>query len=220
MRARHNLGLIYWKQGKLDKAIREFEELLKRNQSDNQGIRFLIGGAYHLRGEIRKALKLYQQAEKRWSGPLDPDVEFNLGLALYQLRRHKVAIYQWRVAFFLNLYIPQVVLYGKVELLPIWHGSNLAEPESALSYWQRYSPLWVRRPAAKRFLHLLFADSQVQSDLSYFIALRKALDAEQDFERRNELVEQERKLTNRSRIADTNGEVAQRVLSKYSGGER
>lgn len=172
MRARHGLGLVFVRQGKYTEAIREFEELLRRNPNDNQGVRYLIGGAHHLAGNVRKAIDWYVNAGSHPMGSRDPENEFNRGLALYQLRRYKPAVFQFRVAFFLNLYLPQVVLFRSVRPLRIWHGSNWAEPQHALDYWEIYSKLWLRRRKASVFLRLVYQDKDVQRDLKSIVSTR------------------------------------------------
>ena len=42
LRAIHGLGLTLWRKGKANEALVIFEEMLRLNPNDNQGIRFLI----------------------------------------------------------------------------------------------------------------------------------------------------------------------------------
>jgi len=42
MRARYNLGLAMWKQGKRDDALRVFQELVRLDRQDHLGARLMI----------------------------------------------------------------------------------------------------------------------------------------------------------------------------------
>ncbi|MCI0404337.1 MAG: tetratricopeptide repeat protein [Acidobacteria bacterium] len=214
MRARQGLGLTHWRLGKFEKAIEEFEELLKRNPSDNQGVRFLIGGAYHLRGKVRKALSLYVSAEESMMGHLDPDVVFNMGLALAQLRRHRLAIFQWRRSFFENLYYPMVVLNLKPRTYAIWHGCNTAELPHAVNYWEFYKSAWLRQDQARELLKLVYFDRDVQSEIASFTSLRARMVKAKDPRERGILLREEEILKDPKRIEGTNPPIVERALSR------
>ena len=218
MRARHNLGLVFWRQKKYQEAIREFEELLRRNPNDNQGARYLIGGLYHLSGNLRQAVSCYAKAGAGKFGHLDPGTEFNHGLALFQTRKFGDAILQFRSSFFLNPYLPRVMLSQSVKPLKIWHSSNLAAPDQALDYEELYSKLWVRRPRALTFLRLVYEDETVQSELGTFLEIYAKLLGEKDFRVRSFLVEEAQRLESWERLKATNPGIVSRVLSRFRGG--
>lgn len=48
--------------------------------------------------------------------------------------------------------------------LPIWHGSNRAEPETATAYLEDYGALWNRKPQAKAFVRWLFNQPSVMME--------------------------------------------------------
>ncbi len=215
MRARHNLGLVFWRQGKYGEAIDEFKQVLRRNPHDNQGIRYLIGGVYHLWGKLQNAISFYNSAgAMRWGG-LDAQSEFNYGLALFQTHSYPSAVLQFRSAFFSNLYLPTLVLSGDFKRMNIWHGTNLAEPQYAVDYWETYAKLWAKRPSALRFLRSVHEDETVHADLKSFVAIRGSLLGEQDIKIRSSLVDEELRLTSRQRLEATNPEIISRVLSNY-----
>ncbi len=216
MRARYGLALSYWRQGKIQEAISELEDMLKRNPNDNQGARFLIGSMYHLKGNLRRAMSCYRSAEKRMFEFCDPEVEFNLGLVLAQLRRYDAAIFQWRCAFFENLYLPQMVINERVRRFRIWHGSNLAEPEYAMSYWNAYKGLWLKHKWPRQLLRLVYQDRDIQLELDSFVALGKRLLLEKDLSRRAMLVEEEKVLKDAKRIDATNKPIVERVLATFN----
>ncbi|MGO8787809.1 MAG: tetratricopeptide repeat protein [Terriglobia bacterium] len=215
MRARHNLGLVYWRQGKYPEAIHEFAELLRRNPYDNQGIRYLIGGMYHLSGNLSKATSYYKKAGAGRFGERDPETEFNYGLVLFQTNKHTEAILQFRVSFFLNLYLPQIVLFRTVNPHSIWHGSNLAEPQYALDYGENYSKLWARRQDAATFLGLVYNDETVQSEIRRFVELRAKLLVEKDVLARGPVVDEGLRLQSHDRLEATNPAIASSVLPRF-----
>lgn len=218
MRARHNLGLVFWRQGKYPEAIREFKELLRRNAHDNQGIRYLIGGLCHLSGDLPKAISYYQEAGASRFGARDPGTEFNYGLALFQTAKYAQAVLQFRSSFFLNLYLPQVVIHGTVKPYSIWHGSNLAEPSYALDYREDYFRLWRTHPDAITFLRLVHQDETVQSELRSFVRVHERLLEEKDISARSPLVDEALRLQRRERLKATNSAIASRVLSGFPPG--
>lgn len=215
MRARHTLGLALWRQGKYLEAIAEFQEMLTRNPRDNQGVRYLIGPLYHLRGDLRAAVTAYKNASPEPDSVGDSTNEFSFGLALFQLKRYPAAVFRFRYAFFLNLYLPEVVLSGKVRPLDIWHGSNLAEPRAALEYWADFGVLWQEQREAARFLRLVYEDEAVKAELERYVEVAARLRREHDFHARSPLVDEFMKFKNRERIKETNREIASRVLSRY-----
>lgn len=219
MRARHNLCLVFWRQGKYAEAIDEFKELLRRNPHDNQGIRYLIGGLYHLSRDLPKALSYYRKAGPSWLGSHDPATDFNYGLALFQTQKYSRAVLQFRRSFFLNLYLPQVVLNGFVSPYKIWHGSNLAEPSYALDYWEDYSGLWRRRPDAVDFLKLVYEDKQVQIELNKFVHFHEALLQEKNIAARGPLVDESMRLCAWKRLVATNHSVTKSVRRGLGGKE-
>jgi len=215
MRARHNLGLVFWRQGKLNEAIREFQQLLQRNPRDNQGARYVIGGLYHLLGEVGKAIQCYSQADADRFGGSDPHTEFNWGLAEFQTKRYDDSVRHYRCAFFLNPYLPQVVLYRNVIPMDIWHGTNLAEPNYALDYWENYSQLWIRRPQAVTFLRFVYEDDAVQTEMQEVQEIRRKLGTEKSIRARSPLVDEWQRLIAHDRIESTNTGIASRVIVKF-----
>jgi tetratricopeptide (TPR) repeat protein len=218
MRARHNLGLVFWRQGKYADAIGEFKELLRRNSYDNQGIRYLIGGIYHLSGNLPEAMSYYRQAGASRFGQLDPATEFNYGLALFQTAAYTKAVLEFRVSFFLNLYLPQVVLHEAVRPYRIWHGTNLAEPSYALDYWGDYSRLWKTCPDATAFVRMVYEDEAVHSEIRSFVQIKERLLAEKDISARGPLVDEELRIQNQKRLKTTNPAIASRVVGRFQAG--
>jgi tetratricopeptide (TPR) repeat protein len=76
MRARHELALALWRAGNFDEAIGHYQEMLRLNPNDNQGVRYLLIDALLERGRDAEAaalLKAYKgdgAAAWAWSGAL------------------------------------------------------------------------------------------------------------------------------------------------------
>jgi len=67
MRVHHNLGRAYWGKGRIDEAIREGEIALRLSADLDikENVKYvlnLLGGAYFLKGESDKALRILQRA--------------------------------------------------------------------------------------------------------------------------------------------------------------
>jgi tetratricopeptide (TPR) repeat protein len=56
MRAKENYARTLWEMGKKEKVVEQYEEMLRLNPNDNQGVRYLLTSAY-------LALKQYEKAE-------------------------------------------------------------------------------------------------------------------------------------------------------------
>jgi hypothetical protein len=164
--------------------------MLKRSPRDNQGVRYLVGLLYHLSGDLRGAIAAYKDSSPDLDSVGDSTNELSFGLALFQLNRYPAAVFRFRYSLLLNLYLPQVVLSGKVRPVNIWHGSNLAEPEYALEYWADFGVLWRGQKEAARFLRLVYEDEAVRSELNGFVEVAAELRHEQDFHARGPLVDE------------------------------
>jgi hypothetical protein len=65
LRAYHRLGLVLYKQGKIEEALEKFRFLLKVNPNDNQGVRSL---AFHIWIELKEFEKAEALATKHFNG--------------------------------------------------------------------------------------------------------------------------------------------------------
>lgn len=115
----------------------------------------------------------------------------------------------------MNFYLPQIVLSGRVKRIDIWHGSNLAESQYALDYWEGYGALWRGQGEAVRFLRLVYENEAVSSELNRFIEVATELRKEHDVRARGPLVDEEMELASTERIKRTNPEIASQVLGRY-----
>lgn len=73
--------------------------------------------------------------------------------------------------------------------LPIWHGSNLAEPVTAHDYVASFGGLWLRRPDFLSFISWLFQHPRVLLERSAVLACREELLWEREFGARGAVVD-------------------------------
>lgn len=199
MRAREGLGFTYWEEGRYDEALAEFEALLRLNPNDNQGVRYLIPALYQLKGELDKALEVYEEFEERYPGdPGEPHFLFNWGLALYAVGRLEEAVAKLRQGIFQNLYIAPLLLGRDVHQYPFQHWTETAEPDYAVSYLHWFGELWEAEPGALRFLERLWEDPELRADIRQYIRLSRELDATEAKARRAQLINARRELARRA----------------------
>lgn len=67
MRARHGLALALWELGERDAAIAHYQDMLRLNPNDNQGIRYLLLGALIELGRNGEAGELIKRYRNDWS---------------------------------------------------------------------------------------------------------------------------------------------------------
>lgn len=67
MRARHKLAMVLTAAGQLEDAAREYQEMLRLNPNDNQGVRYSLLGLYLQLGWLQPARKLWQQYAEEYS---------------------------------------------------------------------------------------------------------------------------------------------------------
>lgn len=176
MRARHGLGWVYWQTGRLPEAIAEHEALLRLNENDNQGVRYLIGPLYQLAGDTANAMEAYKRFSKNYPDDEgDPHQSFCWGLALYESGEHHAAVAKWRKACFENIYIAPLLLGEPSPPEDIWLFTNLMWPHYAQEYTGLYGELWKRSPQGLACLRRLWGDPQMQADVARWLEIGKQL---------------------------------------------
>jgi len=103
--AHNNLGNYFYKQGRLDRAIRELEEAVGLNQNYPEGHNSL-GTMYMDQGLIDKAIAEYHEAIKY--KPLFPHAYYNLGNACIKKGLLDDSIGYFQKAISMGMYNPQV----------------------------------------------------------------------------------------------------------------
>ena len=97
--AYHNLGVVYYRTEKMDKAIEYLEKAIQLNQREPSAF-YLLGMALTKVGKIKEAKEAYQKAIE-----LNPDmaeVHHNLGLLYYQTQEWEKAIQELKTALQLS----------------------------------------------------------------------------------------------------------------------
>jgi tetratricopeptide (TPR) repeat protein len=169
MRALHGLGLSASKQGRFKEAIQIFQKMLRLNPNDNQGVRYLIGPAYHQMGDLEEAIRWYED-----NGD-DPVNLYNYGLALIQQNKLEKAARVLIDAIFSNPYVAPMLIGDKLLKRDWWHGINWSEPNYAEDYVTEYISWWKKEELPLEFLGLVWTNREVQQSLRDFIATRRAM---------------------------------------------
>jgi len=146
LRALANRALCHHRRSEWREAARIHELLLTYNPRDNQGIRYLLGEDYHRLLRLDEAIELYERALD------EPDVCYNLALALHQARHEQRAGTALLRAFAANRYVPPMLLGEPWTPVEGFHGTNTAEPEWAEAYVERTGDLWRSVPGSAAFL--------------------------------------------------------------------
>lgn len=176
MRARYGLGWVYWQTGKFREAIAEHEALLRLNENDNQGIRYLIGPLYQLAGDLEGALKAYDRFSKDYGeDDGDPHHSFCWGLAIYESGDREHAVTKWRRACFENIYIAPLLLREPLPPEDIRLFTNLMWPDHAQEYIGLYGDLWKRSPQGLACLRRLWNNPQMRTDVARWLRIGRDL---------------------------------------------
>jgi len=195
MRARHGLGLVYWKQGRYDEALREFTALLRLNPHDNQGARYLIAPLYQFKGDLDGALSAYESYAQGYPDEIpDPHYYASWGLALCDTGRLTEAVQKWHRMVFSNIYIAPVILGHDPPEADIWHGSNLAMKDYAIEYIGEFGVLWEKKGDALKLLERLWKDPEVQARVERFVEIGKKLKGFEPGKERTRLVDAWRRI--------------------------
>lgn len=185
LRAAQGVVLSYLKLNKRPQAIASMEQMLAWNPSDNHGIRYLIGPEYLRAGAIEKAHAIFEANAAHY-----PPYRYELALLLIREGHLQEAATQLRHGFLANGYIAEM-LCGMLDPLPlaIWHGSNLAEIDTAREYVSRCEALWIRTADALPLLRWLHTHPKVLAERVPILASQEALLWEHEYEKRRPLVD-------------------------------
>ncbi|WP_201768084.1 tetratricopeptide repeat protein [Asticcacaulis benevestitus] len=188
LRAAQGLATCYSAIGRNRDAVVVMENLLRWNPSDNQGIRYMIGGGYLRLGDVLKASLIFDEEADHY-----PPYQYQLALIYLKQGRLTSAATRLRQAFTANGYIAEI-LCGNPEPAPlaIWHASNLAGPVTARDYVDAEGVLWRQTPNALAFLHWLYNHPKVLAERAVVLGFREALLWEYDLDARRALLDSER----------------------------
>lgn len=185
LRAMHGAVLGYLRLRRHKEAAALVERMLTFNPNDNQGVRYLLGSELIRAGEPGRAKAVIEAECRNY-----PPYWYELALLHLQAGQWVSAATALRRGFCANPYIAEV-LGGVADPTPLamWHGSNLAEPETARDYVASYGALWLRRPDFVAFVRWLFQHSQVLLERSAVQACREELLWEREFGARSAVVD-------------------------------
>lgn len=189
LRAAQGVLLCHLRLGQRREALAIMEKMLRWNPSDNQGLRFLIGSEYLRAGDQAKAARFFRDEAANY-----PPYHFEAGL-LHFLQGDRIAAATClRQGFVANAYIAEI-LCGNPDPMPlaIWHGSNLAEAETAREYLDHCADLWRKTTDAIPFLHWLYTHPKVLVERAGVMACKEALLWEHEPILRRKLIDQEDK---------------------------
>jgi len=197
LRAMHIALLSYMRLRRHKDAVTIIEIMLARNPADNQGVRFLLGSEALRAGDFVHARAVFEA-----EAPDYPPYYYELALC-HMLRNDWVlAATALRRGFAANPYIAEV-LAGNPNPAPlaIWHGTSMAEPESATGYIQMHGTYWHNQPDSFAFTRWLFNHPMVLAERAAFMECKEAVLWENDASTRVKTCERERHLM--ARIDDT-----------------
>ncbi|AYG64346.1 tetratricopeptide repeat protein [Rhizobium jaguaris] len=187
LRAAHGAVLSQLRLGQRHDALRLMEKMLAWNPNDNQGIRCLIGSEYLRAGETKKAERIFTDEAGHY-----PPYHYEHALLRLKSGDPLSAATSLRRGFVANGYIAEI-LSGNPEPMPlaIWHGSNLAEPETARDYLDHCGDLWQRTPGAIAFVRWLHTHPKILIERAVILDCQEALLWEFDPARRRDILDRE-----------------------------
>lgn len=149
MRARFALGYTLWRQGKRAEAQAHFDDLLRLNPNDNQGVRYVLAALLFEQGkdeEVRRVTDTYaQDALSHWA--------YNRAFWQFRQRGDSPQAQQKLMrALSLNPYVPPLLLGQRQprswELQFIEPGGE----SEAVEYAHLYRDAWTMTPGALEWL--------------------------------------------------------------------
>lgn len=149
MRARHELALALWRAGDRDEAVGHYQDLLRLNPNDNQGIRYLLMDALLELGQEPEAAELLERYEEdgsaawAWSGAL---------LAFRRVGDAPAARKALARALKANRHVAAHLLGRKPlpRTLPDFIG--IGDEDEAVAYMHDAAGAWAAAPGAKTWV--------------------------------------------------------------------
>lgn len=178
-------------------AVTMLELMLTRNPGDNQGARFLLGSAALRAGQFDRAREVLAAGADDF-----PPYFYELALCCILKGDWVGAATALRRGFAADPYIAEQLCGNPYPLpLAIWHESNMAEPETAITYVEEFAGQWQQQRDSLAFLRWLFNHSKVLAERAGIMECREALLWEHDATARAGIVERDNQLT--AEIDDT-----------------
>jgi tetratricopeptide (TPR) repeat protein len=156
MRARAGLADCLWRMGEREAAIAHYQDMLRLNPGDNQGLRYLLAHCLMDIGDddtLKTLLAAYaDDASATWM--------YTRALLLFrQEGASKAATAQLKEAISYNAFVPQYLLGQKAmpRRLPLYVG--FGDENEAISYVAEGKPNWDQNPDALAWLRATAASS-------------------------------------------------------------
>lgn len=150
LRCLHGLALTMFDDGRVEEALLLFQELLRLNPNDNQGIRGLAVEALFTLGRPEEVLKVCH------AYPEDamPETLYGRALALFQMGRREPATNAIRDAIRFLPLVAKELLKSKHRRPPSTFPGTVAwgGPDEAYNYWERQGKFWEDTPGALAWL--------------------------------------------------------------------
>lgn len=150
LRCLHGLALVRFDNGQTEEALQLFQELLRLNPNDNQGVRAMAAEALFELEKYEEVLNL----TRKYPGDMMPEILYGRAFAQFKLGR------QQRANVALKRAIGTLPLVAK-ELLKKKHRRpktarpgvvTLGGPDEAYYYWEQWGALWQADPDALKWL--------------------------------------------------------------------
>lgn len=193
LRAMQGAMLAYVRLRRHKDVVILIDKMLAYNPNDNQGCRYLLGSEVLRSGDNVRAENIFDEYVDSY-----PPYYYELAL-LHILNKDWVkAATELRHGFSANRYIAEM-LCGNFHPQPlaIWHGSNLAQPDTAADYIEMYGDLWFRHPESLVFVRWLFNHSSILVERASLLKCDEELFSERDFSARGRILIRQQALLNK-----------------------
>lgn len=188
LRAHHGLILCQLRRKNFAKAADLMEEHLEWNPNDNVGVRYLLGDAYLLAGDMENAKRALQKAGEEGY----PDAHYSLGLLEFLGENYSAASTALRLGFSENVYIAEM-LTGRSEVKShfFWHATSHASVRQAKSYLLSLGmlELWKASHQAIDFVDWLYNCAFVMKERLESMEINEGLTSQDDFIARGIFIE-------------------------------
>jgi tetratricopeptide (TPR) repeat protein len=192
LRALHGVVLAYMRLRRHKDAASFIDKMPAYNPNDNQGVRYLLGSEVLRAGDkIRAETVLNENADNY------PPYYYELGLLHIMNGDWVKAATALRQGFCANIYLAEILCgHSDPQPLAIWHGSNLAQPDTATDYMKMYGNLWFRHPDSFAFVRWLFNHSSVMAERASLMKCHEALFSGNEYETRKTILSRQQALLN------------------------
>jgi tetratricopeptide (TPR) repeat protein len=148
MRARFGLGQTLAELGRRDEAVAHYQELLRLNPNDNQGVRDLLLLEWMRDRRDEELEGLFARYGE------DVTAEWCYTWALFEFRRGRTAEAEARLATALecNPHVPEALAHPAEELPPYGDSVALGGDDEAVMYATLFGDLWHETPGAFRWM--------------------------------------------------------------------